>query len=177
MRILNLYYSSTGNTQKVAEAISAAAEDAGHQVTTLRVPTDEEVDVLGCDWVFAGSGVYQWLPGKPLMDLLGRLLRAYGQRGEVQLCCPRRPGTKAVVYCTYGGPHTGVNEAVPAAKWLGQFFDHLGIEVVAEWYVVGAFQGESARNNTDGRLGDITGRPTAEDLRRIGEMTKAVLKV
>jgi hypothetical protein len=177
MKVLNLYYSSTGNTQKVAECITASAEEAGHQVDTVRVPTEAEVDVLGYDRIFAGSGVYQWLPGRPMVDLVGRLLKAHGQRGEVQLCCPRRPGKKAVVYCTYGGPHTGVNEAVPAAKWLGQFFEHLGIEVVAEWYVVGAFHGELAKNNTGGRLGDISGRPSDEDLRRIAEMVKGILKV
>jgi hypothetical protein len=55
---------------------------------------------------------------------------------------PRCPQKKGVIYCTYGGAHTGVNEAVPAVKYLGQLLDHLGFEVVAEWYVVGAYPGK-----------------------------------
>lgn len=177
MKILNLYYSMGGNTEQVAQRITAAAEEAGHEVDTVRVPTEAAVDVLDYDFVFAGSGVYQWLPGKPMMELVGRVMKVHSGRGEIQLCCPRRAGKKVVVYCTYGGPHTGVREAVPAAKWLGQFFEHLGLEVVAEWYVVGAFHGEFAKNNTGGRLGDITARPNAEDLRQVGEMVKGILKV
>ena len=175
MKVLNLFYSSTGNTAKVAEAIGTAAAAAGHEVDTVEVASDTEVNVLDYDVVFAGSGVYQWLPGKPLMERFGAWLKTASAAGEVKLGCPRRAGKKAVVYCTYGGPHTGVSEAVPAAKWMGQLFDHLGIEVVAEWYVVGAFQGKLAKNNVGGRLGNIEGRPTAEELAHVAEQVKGVL--
>lgn len=177
MRVLNLYYSSTGNTAKVAKAISQAVEDAGHEVETVEVAADQEVDFLAYDFVFAGSGVYQWLPGKPMMEWLGARLKAYSAAGEVKPCCPRRPGKRAVVYCTYGGPHTGVNEALPTTKWLGQIFEHLGIQVVAEWHIVAEFHGKLARNNTAGRLGDITGRPTDDDLRRLAEQVRGILRV
>ncbi|MFP4056499.1 MAG: flavodoxin family protein [Candidatus Brocadiia bacterium] len=177
MRILNLYASLSGNTARVARAVTQAAEDAGHEVHAVQAPTDEEVDVLGYDFVFLGTGVYQWLPAKPLMELLNPRLRAYREAGEVRLACPKRPGKKAAVYCTYGGPHTGVAEAVPAAKWLGQFLEHLGFDVLAEWYVVGEFHGKLAANNTGGRLGDIRGRPTEEDLRRVAEQVAAILRV
>ena len=177
MKVLNVYYSSTGNTAKVAEAITRAAEEAGHEVDTVALPSDAGLDVLGYDLVFAGSGVYQWLPGKPLMERFGKRLKAYSAAGEVKLACPRRPGKKAVVYCTYGGPHTGASEPVPAVKWMGQFFGHLGIEVVAEWYVVGEFHGEFAKNNVGGRLGDIQGRPNDEDLRQVAEQVKGILRV
>ena len=179
MKVLNLYYSQTGNTAKVAACISEAAAEAGCEVDTVAVApnADADLDVLGYDVVFAGSGVYQWLPGQPLMDLLKTLLKRYSEAGEVNLGCPRRPGKKVILYCTYGGPHTGVNEAVPAVKWMGQFFDHLGLEVVAEWYVVAEFHGGLARNNTGGRLGDISGRPTDEDLRHVAEQVKGILGV
>ena len=26
---------------------------------------------------------------------------------------------KTVIYCTYGGTHTGINEAIPAVKYMG----------------------------------------------------------
>jgi len=176
MKVLNTYHSTTGNTEKVAGTIAEAVAAAGHQVDTVKADETADVNVLGYDVVFAGSGVYQSLPGKPLMDLFSRLLKGYVQAGEVKPCSPRRPDKRAVVYCTYGGPHTGVNEAVPAAKWMGQLFDHLGIDVVAEWYVVGEFHGNLERMSAEGRLGDIRGRPNDEDLRQIAEMVRGILR-
>ncbi len=59
MKILNLYFSSTGNTEKVAQQISATAAQLGHEVDTLKVSGDQEVDLLSYDFAFIGSGVYQ----------------------------------------------------------------------------------------------------------------------
>ncbi len=35
----------------------------------------------------------------------------------------------------------GLNEAIPAGKYAGQFFDHLGFEVLDEWYILSEFHG------------------------------------
>ena len=86
-----------------------------------------------------GSGVYQWLPGKGLQEFIAARLAHYAAAGEIKYASPRRAGKKVVVYCTYGGAHTGVNEAVPAVKFMGQLFDHLGFEIVAEWYYIGEY--------------------------------------
>ena len=59
---------------------------------------------------------------------------------------------------------------IPAGKYAGQFFDHLGFEVEGEWYVLGEFHGK-ADNSTKGRLGDIRGKPTPEELRKVKEDT------
>ena len=178
MEILHLYYSMTGNTEKVASAIDAALAESGHSVKTVKV-TDKDVDVdpLRYPLVFVGSGVYAQMPGPPLMELHRRLLQKYNKSGEIRPGSPRRPGFRAAVYCTYGGVHTGINEAVPAVKYLGQLFDHLGYEVVAEWYVVGEYSGELAKHSTGGRLGDIRGRPHAEDLRDVAERVKGILRM
>ncbi|MCX5908895.1 MAG: hypothetical protein NTY64_17400 [Deltaproteobacteria bacterium] len=32
-----------------------------------------------------------------------------------------------LIFCTYSGPQTGINEAIPAGKFAGQFFEHLGL--------------------------------------------------
>ena len=74
----------------------------------------------------------------------------------------------ALIFCTYSGPHTGIDEATPAGKYAGQFFEHLGITVLDEWYVVGEFHGSEERS-TLGRLGDIRGRPNEQDLARVRE--------
>lgn len=49
-----------------------------------------------------------------------------------------------------------------------QFFEHLGFTVIDEWYVLSEFHG-SLENSTKGRMGDIRGKPTEEELRKIKE--------
>jgi hypothetical protein len=179
MKILNLYFSSTGNTAKVADRISATVEPLGHQLDTVQVTGDQDLDVLGYDFVFVGSGVYQWLPGKGLQEFIAARLTHYAAAGEIKYASPRRPGKKVVVYCTYGGAHTGVNEAVPAVKFMGQLFDHLGFEIVAEWYYIGAYpaQGRMKDFTARGRLGNIAGRPSGADLDDLAQRVTGVLRV
>ncbi len=176
MRVLNLYFSSTGNTKKVADQIAATATSLGHQVDTIRATAHAEVDLLAYDLIFLGSGVYEWLPGKPLRTLCSRLRQKYVAQGEIKPGAPCRQNKIGVVYATYGGGHTGVNEAIPTGKYLGQILDHLGIQVLAEWYLVGEYHGKLQGFSARGRLGDITGRPNDEDLRQVAEMVRGVLK-
>jgi hypothetical protein len=176
MKVLNLYFSSTGNTKKVADQITGAAVFCGHQVDTIRATGKADFDLLQYDLIFVGSGVYEWLPGKPLRTLFGKLRQRYVALGEIKPGSPPRPGKSAVVYCTYGGGHTGVNEAVPTAKYLGQLLEHLGFQVLAEWYLVGQYHGRLKQFNATGRLGNISGRPNEEDLRQVAEMVKGMLQ-
>jgi flavodoxin len=177
MKVLNLYFSATGNTEKVAKQIERAVLKAGHEVETIRVSETVDLDILAYDFVFAGSGVYTWLPGKPLMELISKIREKYAQAKEIKPASPRRPGRKAVVYCTFGGGHTGVNEALPAVKYMGQLFDHLGYEIMSEWYLVGEFHGKLQHLSTAGRLGNIQGRPNEADLQEVFEKVIGILKV
>jgi hypothetical protein len=179
MRILNMFYSLTGNTEKVAKQVEETCRKTGHTVDTVRIVTeDAEVDVTEYDFVFEGSGVYRQLPGKPLMTCHKKLLTNYVKSGVVKPGSPRRSSQKAVVYCTYGGAHTGINEAIPAVKYMGQLYDHLGFVLAGEWYVVGEYLTEALSGySKSGRLGDITGRPNQHDLMEVGERVKGVLRM
>ena len=179
MKILNLYFSSTGNTEKVANRIMATVEKLGHEIDTIKIEGGRDIDLLSYDFIFVGSGVYQWLPGKPLQDFIEARRSYYAAVGEIKLASPRRAHKKVVVYCTYGGAHTGVNEAVPAVKYMGQLFDHLGFEIVGEWYLVGEFpaQGRMKDFSTLGRLGNIKGRPNQADLEDVAERVTGVLRM
>jgi len=178
MKILHLYFSTTGNTRKVARQIDRTLRQLGHEVETVPVTKELEPDLLAYDLIFTGSGVYSWLPGKPMIELIGKLREKYARIGEIKPASPRRPGKKAVIYCTYGGGHTGANEAVPAVKYMGQLFDHLGFEVIAEWYVPGEFLGGNLQHlSTTGRLGNIKGRPNGQDLQEISEKVIGILRV
>ena len=57
MRVLNLYFSTTGNTEKIAKQIEKAVRDAGHEVETIKVTKNSEVDLLAYDFVFRVKGV------------------------------------------------------------------------------------------------------------------------
>lgn len=179
MNILNLYFSGTGNTKKVAETIATTALNEGNTVKTVQIRNtmDQEFDLLEYDMVFAGSGVYEWLPGKPVITLFTKLLKEYREKGFIDQPAQRRYPKKTVIYCTYGGTHTGINEAIPAVKYMGQLFDHLGFDIIGEWYFAGEFHGNFRSFSKKGKLGDITGRPNENDLNEISEMVKGVLRI
>jgi hypothetical protein len=115
MKILNLYFSSTGNTEKVAQRITATAAKAGHEIDTLKIGGDQEgeVDLLRYDFVFIGSGVYQWLPGKALQEFIGAKLTHYAAAQEIKLGAPGGP--KKGEWCTapLGGRTPGSTKPSP----------------------------------------------------------------
>lgn len=176
MKILNLYSSATGNTEKIALSINKAFTDNFFDVTTINVMKDDLVDILEFDVIFVGSGVYAALPHKAMNDYLKKLT-AIGMKEvdgvmPIMPASPRLKNKYAVVYCTYGGAHTGINEAIPAVKYIGQLFDHYGFPICDEWYIVGEFVPEKmAHFNTNGRLGNIQGRPNKNDLDEVYQKT------
>ncbi|EFK12216.1 conserved hypothetical protein [delta proteobacterium NaphS2] len=178
MKVLNLYFSSTGNTEKVAKTIDETTRELGYPVDTVKILSkDMSPDILDYDLIFVGSGVYGQLPGKKLMDLHGALLQRFVKAGEIKPASPRRPSSHVVVYCTYGGVHTGMNEAIPAVKYMGQLFDHLGFTIIGEWYVVGQYMTKKLKSHSvGGRLGDIRGRPNQADLEEVAEKVKGVIQ-
>ena len=93
MKVLSIYYSTTGNTEKVANTIEETVKIQGHEIEVIKITNElkeKEVNLLNYDLIFTGSGVYQWLPGKPLQEFLTKTLRRYVKKGEVKPCAPRR---------------------------------------------------------------------------------------
>lgn len=162
---LVLYWSHTGNTAKVAAGIHVGLEAAGLTVTGGRMP-DVEADFFTYDLVCLGFPSYNWHPPKPVDEFLRKKFAHYRREGRVLPCAPGCAGKHALVFCTYSGPHTGIREAVPAGKYVGQFFEHLGFVVLDEWYVLSEFHG-SEEFSTQGRMGDVRGLPSDDDLWRI----------
>lgn len=95
----------------------------------------------------------------------------YKARGEVVPGAPKRPGKHALIFCTYSGPHTGMNEAVSVGKYMGQFFEHSGFTIADEWYILSEFIGDET-NSTLGRMGDIRGLPSEAGLLRLRTAAK-----
>jgi len=177
MKILNLYSSSNGNTKKVAQEIEKACKDKGYDVDTINVAESGDIiDLLSYDLSFIGSGIYTWLPGKIMMKWISTQLEHARVSGSILPGSPRISGKFVCVYATFGGPHTGMSEAVPAVKYMGQLFDHMGITIADEWYIPGAFFPQKMQQlNINGRLGNIQGRPNSHDLKIVYEKTTGFL--
>ena len=62
---LILYFSSTGNTEKVAQALRLGLEEAGVLVTVKKPQEAANVDYFNFDLVCVGSPAIQWHPAKP----------------------------------------------------------------------------------------------------------------
>jgi flavorubredoxin len=170
-----IYWSKTGNTEKVALAIKDALEENGVQVTYVRAEEAGELDWFAYDLVCLGFPSYQWSPPKPVDELLKAKFAEYRKQDRIKTGAPRIPGKNALVFCTYSGPHTGIDEALPAVKYAGQYFAHLGFVVLDDWCIVGEFHGSEERS-TMGPLGDIRGRPNEDDLSKVRQDVKELLE-
>jgi multimeric flavodoxin WrbA len=169
MNTVIIYWSKTGNTEKAARAVREGLEEGGARVEIrqLKKAKDvEDIDFFAYDLVCLGFPSYGWRPPSPIEKFLTSKFRMYGDSGHVKIGAPKVPGRNVLIFCTYSGPHTGIREAAPAVLYAGQFFEHLGFNVVGEWYIVGEFHGWE-EGSIRGKLGDIRGRPNKEDLEKV----------
>jgi len=175
MKALIIYWSGTGNTKKVAETIHNTLKNSGVNSVLKQANEAGAEDLFEYDLVFIGAPSFMWQPPAPVQEYIKEKMNYYRERGAIKLCSPRVPGKNGVVFTTYSGPHTGINEAIPVGKYLGQFLEHLGFNLAGEWYIVGEFH-SSEENSTRGRLGDIRGRPSQKDLDKLAGDVKKLLK-
>lgn len=170
---LTLYWSKNGNTGKVAEKIHLTLIDAGLNSDLLEITEELEVEYLDYSLVFIGVPVYSNLPPEPAIKFLQQMK----SRGvDILPGAPEKPGIGSVVFCTYGGGHTGFNEALPCLKYMGQFLEHEGIRVIDEWAVLGSFPEADREYNETGRSGTIVDRPNENDLLDIEGKVRGLLK-
>jgi len=175
MKTAVIYWSKTGNTRKVAFAIKDALESAGADILFKTTEEAHDIDFYDYDLVCAGFPTHEWHPPKLANKYFMNKFAEYHKQGCVRLGAPKIPGKNALIFCTYSGPHTGINEAIPAGKYIGQLFEHLGFTVLDEWYIVGEFHGSEERS-TMGKLGNIKGRPNEEDLNKVKQDVKHILQ-
>jgi multimeric flavodoxin WrbA len=174
-KALIIYDSKTGNTEKVAGVIQETLIKAGVNATLKRVADAAGEELYDYDLVILGTPTFQWLPSRGIQEFINQKLAMHGKRGDVKLMAPVIPGKKAVVFCTYSSPFTGIESAFPCVKYLAQFFKHIGFEIAGEWYVIGEFHGNKERS-TRGKLGDIRGRPNQADLDEVRGKVTTLLK-
>jgi multimeric flavodoxin WrbA len=175
LKAMVIYDSKTGNTEKVARAIQETLVKEKVNSTLKKVEDALEEELYDYDLVILGTPIFQWLPSKRIQRFIDKKIVLHEKRGDVRLLAPVIPGKKAVVFCTYSSPFTGIESALPGIKYMAQFFKHIGFEVAGEWYVIGEFHGNEERS-TKGRLGDIRGRPNQADLEEVRTKVTTLLR-
>jgi hypothetical protein len=187
MNTLVLFDSMGGNTQKVAERIQQVAQSNDIDSTLIRLEEGLVLDFYEYDLVFAGSPVIEWLPTKKMMDFLKKKLKDYRLSGDIpSTAIPLRPGKFAVCFSTNCGAHIGVDEASPMTEWVASFFGHIGYQVLDKIHVPGEMrnfgQGSDWMDeqvfeslNTQGKYGNIKGRPNEKDLAKLETHIKQIL--
>jgi hypothetical protein len=171
---LILYDSLGGNTRKVAQAIHEVVLERWGRADLAKASEAKDLDLFGYGLIFVGSPVIDWLPTKRLMDWVHAFLKGVNTAGGILPSSPVTPGRFGLSFCTYGGPHIGVREAVPATAWLDSFLGHLGYLPLEPWHVPGALAHREDLNLA-GRLGDIRNRPDDRDLDDVRNRTSGVL--
>lgn len=169
-----IYFSNTGNTKKVAKAVYEGLKVKAVEVELKEVSEAYDIDFFDYDLVCIGTPSYSWMPPAEMQKFLEEKFDKYEKAGHVKLKAPKVEGRNALIFCTYSGPHTGKNEAVPVVKYIGQFFEHLGFEILDELYILSEMVG-AEKYSTQGKMGDIRGLPDEKDLKRIKEHTKEIV--
>ena len=167
-KALVVFQSVTGNTEKVAKSIHNGLNDGGFESTLITVQDASIEDFYDYSLVCFGAPSYNWHVPKQADNYLMAKFSQYMKSGQIVPNAPKIPGKNCLIFCTYSGPHTGIREAIPAGKYIGQFFEHFGFTIVDEWYILSEFVG-SVELSTKGRMGDIRGLPSEQDLIRLRE--------
>jgi flavodoxin len=175
IKAIVLYWSATGNTRKVAETIQLRLEKEKVASRLVKIVEAGDEDLYAYDLVFMGAPAYQFHVPDPVSRFVKAKMQLHNERHDIKPGAPVIPGKWAVTFCTYSGPHTGIDEAIPGCKYLGQFFAHLGFKLMGEWYTVGEFQNREDLS-TLGRLGDVRGRPDENDLAVISRAVSRLMK-
>ncbi len=160
-----LYCTITGNTEKVAKAIEKGLEDGGMETTLINFKDGEDIDYFDYDLVCIGSPTYHWTVPQHFNNFLKKKFNHYKEIGKVLPTSPR-VDKKVLIFCTYSGPHTGIDEVIPTGLYMGQFFDHMGFDVLDKWYILSEFIGDEVMS-TQGCMGDIRGLPSEDNLTEI----------
>ena len=139
MKTIILYQSYT---EKVAFSIYEVLKDLKVEGEILKLEKkDIDINLYEYDFIFLGTPVIQFLPAEEIVSFIKNQLSKYRKKKLIIPCSPKIEGKYAICFCTYSGPHTGIREAVPAMKYMEQFFEHLRFSVLGEWYIIGEFKG------------------------------------
>ena len=157
MRILILYFSNTGNTEKVAKAIKEGL--SGQEVESISVNNANQDVFQEIDLLILGSGVYASRANNSLIKFVSS--------------SPKLPA-KIALFCT----HESLEFYQTPFKKLEKVIEKQGCEIIGEFDCIGENLGMSIgermkminslppekREEAKKSLGHSKGRPNKEDL-------------
>lgn len=93
-KVVIIYHSQSGNTEKMAQAVAEGAKEAGATVTLKKAADAVAEDVLGCDAVVFGTPNYSSYMAGMIKDFFDRTL--FALKGKVD-------GKPFSTFGSYGG--------------------------------------------------------------------------
>ncbi|MDI6806533.1 MAG: flavodoxin domain-containing protein [Candidatus Aenigmarchaeota archaeon] len=117
-KILIVYHSRTGNTEKLAKAIAEGAKQGGVEVSLKRYNEATNEDLLKADAILFGSPTYFSLPSAELKSFIDKSVDIYD----------KLEGKKGA-YFTSAGCMENAEQTLQAFEWV---YSHYGIDVVGK---------------------------------------------
>ena len=78
-KILIIYYSATGNTEKMAQLVASGAKEEKVDVELKKVENTQVKDLLEADGIIIGSPTYYGLPSADVKKLLDESVKYHGR--------------------------------------------------------------------------------------------------
>lgn len=104
MKVLIVYDSRSGNTEKMAHAVSEGADIAGVEVEVKKVDDASVDDLPGVDGLILGSPVYYGLPSAKIKEFVDLSVKYHG----------KLDGKVGGAFASSGGTHSGAETTIIA---------------------------------------------------------------
>jgi NAD(P)H dehydrogenase (quinone) len=153
VKVLIVYDSQTGNTEKMAQAVAAGVEAAGVEPIVRKVDEANVDELLKVRGLILGSPVYYGLPSARIKAFIDESVKFHG----------KLDGMVGGAFCSSGGTHTGCETTIMAL--LGALMIH-GMVV----------QGTSGKNHYGAASVGAPDDADAEVCRKMGERVAELVK-
>ncbi|MCK4437702.1 NAD(P)H-dependent oxidoreductase, partial [Candidatus Bathyarchaeota archaeon] len=104
MKILVVFDSRTGNTEKMAHAVAEGVRGAGVEPVVRKVDEANVDELLGVQGLILGSPVYYGLPTAKIKAFIDESVKFHG----------KLEGMVGGAFCSAGGTHTGSETTIMA---------------------------------------------------------------
>jgi NAD(P)H dehydrogenase (quinone) len=104
VKVLIVYYSQTGNTEKMAQAVAEGVEGAGVEPIVRKVDEANVDELLNVQGLILGSPVYYGLPSAKIKAFIDESVKFHG----------KLEGMVGGAFCSAGGTHTGCETTIMA---------------------------------------------------------------
>lgn len=153
MKVLIVYDSRSGNTEKMAHAVAEGADITGVEVEVKKVDDASVDDLPGVDGLILGSPVYYGLPSAKIKEFVDLSVKYHG----------KLDGKVGGAFASSGGTHSGAETTIMA----------LNEALLIHGLVV---QGTSGRNHYGAASVGAPDDTDAETCRRLGARVANLVK-